>query len=58
MDFYRGLVMLKVKLYCIKHPKNKGLLTTLKGDWKIGNKKSSGKKLKSVKHRNAWISWV
>ena len=58
MDFYRGLVMLKVKLYCIKHPKNKGLLTTLKGDLKIVNKKSSGKKLKSVKHRNAWISWV
>ena len=56
MEFYRGLVMLKVKLSCIKHPKNKSLLTTLKGDWKIENKKSSGKKLKSVKH--AWISWV
>ena len=58
MEFYRGLDMLKVKLSCIKHPKNKGLLTILKGDRKIINKKSSGKKLKSVKHRNAWISWV
>ena len=58
MEFYRGLIMLKVKLSCIKHPKNKGLLTILKGDQKIINKKSSGKKLKSVKHRNVWISWV
>ena len=58
MEFYRGLIMLKVKLSCIKHPKNKGLLTILKGDRKIINKKSSGKKLKSVKHRNVWISWV
>ena len=58
MKFYRGLDMLKVQLSCIKHPKNKGLLTILKGDWKIINKKSSGKKLKSVKHRNAWISWM
>ena len=58
MEFYRGLIMLKVKLSYIKHPKNKGFLTTLKGDWKIVNKKSSGKKFKSVKHRNAWISWV
>ena len=40
MEFYRGLDMLKVKLSCIKHPKNKGLLTTLKGDQKIVNKKS------------------
>ena len=44
MEFYRGLIMLKVKLSCIKHPKIKGLLITLKGDWKIVNKKSSGKK--------------
>ena len=58
MEFYRGLDMLKVKLSCIKHQKNKGLLTILKGDWKIVNKKSSGKKFKSVKHRNVWISWV
>ena len=56
MEFYGGLDMLKVKLSCIKHPKNKGLLTIVKGDWKIVNKKS--KKLKSVKHKNAWISWV
>ena len=56
MEFYRGLIMLKVKLSCIKHPKNKGLLITLKGDWKIVNKKSSGKKIKSVKHRSVWIS--
>ena len=56
MEFYRGLDMLKLKLSCIKHPKNKGLLTILKGDQKIVNKKS--KKLKSVKHKNAWISWV
>ena len=58
MEFYRGLVMLKVKLSCIKHPKNKGLLTTFKGNWETINKKSSGKKFKSVKHRNVWISWV
>ena len=58
MEFHRGLNMLKVKLFCIKHPKYKGLLTTLKGDQKIVNKKSSGKKLKSVKHRSTWISWV
>ena len=49
MEFYRGLDMLKVKLSCIKHPKNKGLLTILKEDWKIVNKKS--KKLKSVNHK-------
>ena len=35
MEFYRGLDMLKVKLSCIKHPKNKGLLTILKGDGKL-----------------------
>ena len=38
MEFYRGLDMLKVKLSCIKHPKNRSLLTILKGDWKIVNK--------------------
>ena len=54
MEFYRGLDMLKVKLSYVKHPKNKGLLTILKGDWKIVNKKSK----KSVKHKNAWISWL
>ena len=54
MEFYRGLDVLKVKLSCIKHPKNKGLLTILKGDQKIVNKKSK----KSVNHKNAWISWV
>ena len=54
MEFYRGLIMLKVKLSCIKQPKNKGLLPILKGDWKIVNKKSKN----IVKHRNAWISWV
>ena len=58
MEFYRGLDMLKVNLSCIKHPKNKGLLTILKGDQKIVKKKSSGKKLKSLKHGNAWIAWV
>ena len=54
MEFYRGLDMLKVKLSCIKHPKYKGLLTILKGDQKIVNKKSK----KSVNHKNVWISWV
>ena len=39
MEFHRGLIILKVKLKSIKHPKNKGLLTILKGDWKIINKK-------------------
>ena len=58
MEFYRGLDMLNVKLSFIKHPKNKRLLTMLKGDRKIINKKSSGKRLKSLKYRNAWISWV
>ena len=58
MEFYRGLDMLKVKLSCIKHPKSKGLLTILKEDWKIVNKKSNAKEVKSVKQRNAWISWV
>ena len=48
MEFYRGLDMLKVKLSCIQHSK-KGLLTILKGDWKIVNEKS--KKLKSVKQK-------
>ena len=46
MEFYRGLDMLKVKLSCIKHQKNKGLLTILKGNQKIVNKKSK----KSVNH--------
>ena len=56
MEFYRGLDMLKVNLSCMKHLKNKHLPTILKGDWKIVNKKSRGKKLKSTKHRNVWIS--
>ena len=30
MEFYRGLDMLKVKLSCLKYPKNKGLMTILK----------------------------
>ena len=41
MEFYRGLDLLKVKLTCIKHPKNKALLTIMKGE-KIVNKKNNG----------------
>ena len=39
MEFYRGLDLLKVKLTCIKHPKNKALLTIMKGEKKIVNKR-------------------
>ena len=42
MEFYTRLNILR--LPCIKLPKNKGLLTIFKGDRKIVNKKSSGKK--------------
>ena len=35
MEFYRGLDMLKVKISSIKHPKNKCLLTVLKGIKKL-----------------------
>ena len=42
MEFYRGLDLLKVKLTCIKHPKNKALLTIMKGEKKIVNKKNNG----------------
>ena len=39
MEFYRGLDLIKVKLTCVKHPKNKALLTIMKGEKKIVNKK-------------------
>ena len=39
MECYRGLDLLKVKLTCVKHPKNKALLTIMKGEKKIVNKK-------------------
>ena len=42
MEFYRGLDLLKVKLTCVKHPKNKALLTIMKGEKKIANKKNNG----------------
>ena len=60
MEFYRGLDLLKVKLTCIKHPKNKALLTIMKGEKKIVNKKNNGggKKMKPVKKTKNWISWV
>ena len=60
MEFYRGLDLLKVKLTCIKHPKNKALLTIMKGEKKIVNKKNNGggKKMKPVKKNKNWISWV
>ena len=60
MEFYRGLDLLKVKLNCIKHPKNKALLTIMKGEKKIVNKKNNGggRKMKTVKKNKNWISWV
>ena len=60
MEFYRGLDLLKVKLTCIKHPKNKALLTIMKGEKKIVNKKNNGgrKKMKPVKKNKNWIPWV
>ena len=60
MEFYRGLDLLKVKLTCIKHPKNKALLTIMKGEKKIVNKKNNGggRKMKPVKKNKNWISWV
>ena len=41
IEFYRGLDLLKVKLTCVKHSKNKVLLTIMKGE-KIVNKKNNG----------------
>ena len=32
MEFYIGLDLLKVKLTCVKHPKNKVVLTIMKGE--------------------------
>ena len=66
MEFYRGLDLLNVKLNCIKHPKNKGLLTNIKGHKKVVNRQNSGKvkkikpvkQTKNVRQTNAWISWV
>ena len=60
MEIYRGLDLLKVKLTCIKHPKNKALLTIMKGEKKIVNKKNNegGEKMKPVKKNKNWISWV
>ena len=51
MEFYRGLDLIKVKLTCVKHPKNKALLTIMKGEKKIVNKKNNGggRKIKPVK---------
>ena len=53
MEFYGGLDLLKVKLTCVKHPKNKALLTIMKGEKKIVNKKnnSGGRKMKPVKKK-------
>ena len=39
MQFYRGLDLLKVKFTCVRHPKYKALLTIMKGEKKIVNKK-------------------
>ena len=60
MEFYRGLKLIKVKLTCVKHPKNKALLTIMKGERKIVNKKnnSEGRQMKPVKKNKNWISWV
>ena len=60
MEFYRGLDLLKVKLTCIKHPKNKALLTIMKGEKKLVNKKNNGggRQMKPVKKNKNWISWV
>ena len=60
MEFYRGLDLLKVKLTCVKHPKNKALLTIMKGEKKIVNKKNNGgeRKMKPVKKNKNWILWV
>ena len=60
MEFYRGLVLLKVKLTCVKHPKNKALLSIMKGEKKIVNKKNKGggRKMKPVEKNKNWILWV
>ena len=60
MEFYRGLDLLKVKLACVKHPKNKAFLTIMKGEKKIVNKKNNGggRKMKPVKKNKNWILWV
>ena len=60
MEFYRGLDLLKVKLTCEKHPKNKALLTIMKGEKKIVNKKNNGggRKMKCVKKKKNWLSWM
>ena len=56
LEFYRGLDLLKVKLTCVKHPKNKALLTIMKGEKKIVNKKNNGggRKMKHVKKNKNW----
>ena len=59
MEFYRGLDMLKVKLKCIKHSKNKKLLTLMREDKIMPQKRSHPvKRLKSQKAANGWISWT
>ena len=61
MEFYRGLDMLKIKLKCIKHSKNKALLTLMREDKIMPKKKTTTKPVKrlhsSNKAVNGWISW-
>lgn len=60
MEFFRGLDMLDIKLNCIKHSKNKALLSVMKGKRKVVHKMHSYKvkKVKPIKQSNGWISWV
>ena len=59
LEFYRGLDLLTVKLTCVKHPKNKALLTIMKEKRKnFVNKKNNGggSKMKPLKKTKNWIS--
>ena len=60
MEFYRGLDLMNVKVSTIKHPKNKALLSVIKGDRpiKLKQSKTKVKRLKPVKNSStSWLSW-
>lgn len=65
MEFFRGLDMINVNLSNIKHPKNKSLLTAIKGERSVKVKESKTKvnrlkpvkRLKPVQTNSTWLTW-
>lgn len=59
MEFFRGLDMINVNMSNIKHPKNKSLLTAMRGDRsvKVKESKKKVKRLKPVESNSTWLTW-